>query len=158
MSTSLLSFVFAAMASLAPNQDNTELGTAIAEVVEAGAPLFKDDADRRRTASFLVAVAWRESTFRLNAIGDHGRARCAFQLWSTTRDVLTDAHLCTSIAFERLHESFRVCGPSNALGIYAAGPLGCSMSKARRISADRSALARRIYSAATATLAKESSS
>lgn len=158
MTPALLTFVLAAMSSLAPHSDHVELGTAIADVVDARAPLFKNDADRRRTASLLVAVAWRESTFRLDAIGDHGRARCAFQLWSAPKEVLTDAHLCTSIAFDRLRESFRICGPSNMLGIYAAGSNGCSMPRAKHISADRSALAQRVYAAATATLAKESSS
>lgn len=139
-----LAFALAAMGMLVPRVDHTTLAMSIAGVVESEEPLFRDDADKLRTTSFLVAVAFRESSFRLDAVGDGGRALCAFQLWAAPRAVLSDAVLCTRIAFERLRESIRACGPSNLLGIYAAGPHGCSMPVAKRISRDRQAIAARL--------------
>lgn len=138
---SLAAFVAAAMAVLSPNADTLPLADAITSVVESHEPLFKGDTDKTRTASYLIAVAWRESAFRVDAIGDHGRARCAFQLWAAPKAVLSDPLLCTSIAFDRLAESMRICGPSNPLGIYAVGPKGCRSRTAKRISADRMRLA-----------------
>lgn len=137
----MLPFILAAMALLAPNRDHTELAGAIARVVESEAPLFKDDASKVKTAAFVVVVAYRESSFRLDAIGDGGRARCAMQLWSAPKEVLTDADMCVRIGFDRLRESARICGASNVLGVYASGPNGCSSEAARRISRDRMALA-----------------
>lgn len=146
---SLYTFVLGAMLSLAPGRDHDELAAAVALVAETRPALFADDRDRRKTAALLVAVAFRESSLRLDAVGDGGRARCAFQLWSAPREVLTDAVLCTQIAHDRLRESFKVCGPDNLLGLYAAGPRGCALPKARRISADRLALARRLVGGAS---------
>lgn len=146
----LHSFVLAAMSLLAPNRDHTELASAIATVVETEAPLFRGDEDRSRTAAFMVAVAFREGSLRLDAVGDKGRALCTYQLWRAPREVLTDAHLCTSIAFARLRESMRACGPTNPLGIYAAGPKGCSSKTAERISADRLWLAKHLLATVTA--------
>lgn len=144
---STLAFVTAAMQALVPAVDHTELADAIARRVDAEAPLFKADADRRMTAAFLVAVAYRESSLKLDAIGDHGRARCAFQLWAAPAEVLTDADLCVRIGFERLRESVKVCGAKNLLGLYASGPNGCVSDKARRISNDRLAIAKRLVAA-----------
>lgn len=137
-------WVLAAMTSLAPGRDHTALADAIVTVAEERAPLFVGDADRQRTAALMVAVAFRESSFRNDAIGDKGRARCAFQLWAAPREVLTDPLLCTRIAHERLAESMTICGSKNPLGIYAAGPKGCKSEKAKRISRDRIALAKRL--------------
>lgn len=139
----LSAWILAAMTSLAPGRDHTALADAIATVAEER-PLFRDDTDRIKTASFMVAVAFRESSFKVDAIGDKGRARCAFQLWAAPKAVLTDPLLCTRIASERLEESMRICGPKNPLGIYASGPKGCKSEKARRISNDRVALAKRL--------------
>jgi hypothetical protein len=140
----MLPFILAMLLSLAPKGEHQELAGAIAFVVETQAPLFKGDDDKRRTAAFVVAVAYRESSFVADAIGDHGRARCAMQLWSAPSEVLTDPILCVRIGVDRLRESFRACGPTNVLGLYASGPNGCRSEKARRISADRLALAARL--------------
>ncbi len=143
----MTALILALMLSLAPGRDHTQLADAIAQVVDESAPLFKGDESKQRTAAFLVSVAFRESSFRLNAIGDGGRARCAFQLWAAPAAVLDDAVMCTRIAMQRLRESARICGAGNVLGLYAAGPAGCSSEKARRISRDRLALAGRTLKA-----------
>jgi hypothetical protein len=140
----ILFFIFAAMFTLAPGRDHSELGTAIAKVVLEEPPLFKGDESRIRTASLMTAIAFRESSFRNAAIGDHGHALCAFQLWDTPRDVLTDPELCTRIALQRMRQSIRACGLDNALGIYAAGPEGCSSPHAKRISNDRMSIAMKL--------------
>ncbi len=57
----------------------------------------------------MVVVAWRESAFRANAVGDGGLARCAFQLHGAPRSVLTDLHKCTELAATRLRASALAC-------------------------------------------------
>lgn len=144
--TDLASFVLAASALLAPDRDHTVLASAIAAHVEAEAPLFKDDADKRRTAAYLTAVAFRESSLRLDAVGDHGRSFCAFQIHASsggTPALLTDAGACVAKAFAMLRMSMRVC-PAHPLAWYAEGPSGCSSLRAQRISRDRLALAARV--------------
>lgn len=142
-----LAWILAAMALLAPGRDHTELATAIAERVDADRPLFKDDDDRHRTAALLVAVAFRESSLRLDAVGDHGRSFCAFQIHVSsggTRDLLTDADACVGHAVEMIRQSIRI-DPSHPLAFYARGPRWRS-AEARRISDDRVALAKWLLS------------
>ncbi|HXG69945.1 MAG TPA: hypothetical protein VNJ04_04950 [Gemmatimonadaceae bacterium] len=140
----VLFFILAAMQSLAPGRDHAENATAIATVVLSEPALFRDDESRMRTAAFMVSVAFRESSLRNGAIGDHGNARCMFQLWNAPSGVLTDPELCARIALVRMRESARACGKDNMLGLYAVGPKGCSSEHAKRISRDRRALAERL--------------
>lgn len=142
----VLSFVLAGMNLLAPGRDHAELAGAVARVVEAEAPLFKGDDDRRRTAALVVAVAFRESSLRIDAVGDQGRSFCAFQIHQTsggTRELLTDAGACSRKGFSMLRTSIRVC-PDAPVAWYAAGPRGCESDTARRISSDRMHLAARL--------------
>ena len=132
------------MQSLAPGRDHAAVATDIAAVVLEEPPLFRDDEDRVKTASFLTAIAFRESSFKKDAVGDHGNARCLMQLWNAPVEVMTDARLCVRIGMQRLRESMRACGGENPLGTYAAGVGGCTSEKARRISTDRLWLARRL--------------
>lgn len=142
----LLFFVLGAMASLAPGRSHAELATAIAARVLAEPPLFRGDADRRRTAAYLVAVAFREGSLRLDVVGDHGRSFCTYQIHESsggTRALLTDADACVGTAFAMLRTSMRVC-PSAPLAWYASGPAGCENARAQRISRDRMAVAARL--------------
>lgn len=153
----LRDFVFAAMAFLQPDVDHTELGTAIASVVSAEAPLFTDDDSRERTASLVVAVAFRESSLRLDAVGDQGRSVCAMQIWGGPRSLLSDADACIRTGLAMLRTSFRTC-PKAPIAWYAAGgPNACAIPRAIRISNDRLALARRVHAAATRVLLEASS-
>lgn len=136
------------MNSLAPGRDHMENALAITRVVLEEPPLFRDDESKMKTGAYLVAVAFRESSLKNDAVGDNGRARCLFQLWATSDAVRTDPELCARIALTRLRESARICGASNMLGIYASGPKGCSSETAKRISRDRLALSSKLAKSA----------
>lgn len=144
---SVLPFVLAAMATLAPGRDHEELGSAIAQVVESERPLFAKDTDRRRTAALVVAVAFRESTFVADAVGDNGRSFCALQIHSSSGGsaaLLKDPEACVRKGLEMLRTSLRLC-PKSPIAWYARGPRGCEMPKAQRISRDRMAIAKHLY-------------
>lgn len=140
---SVLPFVLAAMTQLAPGRDHTELGGAIARAVDSNKPLFQNDADHRRTAALLVAVAFRESTFIANVVGDNGSSFCAFQIHRSAGGspaLLVDVDACVRSGMGLLRTSLRVC-PSHPIAWYASGPLGCKNERAQRISRDRMNLA-----------------
>jgi hypothetical protein len=152
-----LAWVLAAMALLAPERDHAELGGAIARVVEAEAPLFRDDEDRKRTAALVIAVAFREGSLGLHVEGDRRAGKptswCSLQInlspgmrtregW-TGEDLRDDAVKCVTVGMRLLRDSLRAC-PRVPLGVYAVGPLGCSDARAARISRDRVALAARL--------------
>lgn len=164
--SALLPFVLAGMAALSPDRDHSTLGAAIAEVVEAERPLFADDDDRRQTASFYVAVLFRESSLDNNAIGDKGASHCAGQIYlpngARTREGWTGAELrgdvtkCLAVVSRMLRASFVACRalpPAERMSLYARG--SCTSETGRRLSRDRFALARRVHTAAAAALAKE---
>jgi hypothetical protein len=156
MST-LFAWVVAASSLLAPTRQHDQLAEAIASRAEAEAPLFKGDDDRRRTSALLVAIAFRESSLRAGAVGDHVAGKptsfCAFQLnlpWGrktaegwTGEDLVEDPHKCVAAAIHMLRISMRVC-PAFPLAWYAAGPSGCANARAQRISRDRMAIAQRL--------------
>lgn len=150
--SALVAFVMTAMASLAPGGDHFVLASAIADEVEAAAPLFADDADRRRTAALVVAVAYRESTFRADAVGDRGRSVCAMQIYGGEAELLEDPARCVRRGLEMLRASVRI-DRENPVAFYARGPRYTS-DHARRISRDRMALARRAHDVAARVLAE----
>ena len=133
------SWVLAAMLLLAPGRDHHVLADAIDRVVAAEAPLFRDDADKRKTSALLVAVAFRESSFR-NDISSKTDDHCAFQVHERP-DLKKNAEDCTRVAIAMLRESFKKC-PEFPIAWYAAGPKGCADARAQRISSDRMTLAR----------------
>lgn len=127
---------------LAPGRDHSELGAAIARVVETEPALFHGDDDRRKTASLVVSVAFRESSLRLDAVGDGGRSICAMQILGGSRDLLTDADACVRTGLSMLRRSARI-DPLNPVSWYARGPRWRA-EEARRISRDRMLLASRL--------------
>jgi hypothetical protein len=155
--SALFSWVLAASSLLAPARDHDRLAEAITSRVEADEPLFKGDVERRRTAALLVAIAFRESSLRADAVGDHvaGKATsfCAFQMhlpWGrktaegwTGAELLEDPAKCVTAAMRMLRISMKVC-PSAPLAWYAAGPAGCQSARAQRISRDRMSIAQRL--------------
>ena len=112
-----------AMRSLAWTSDTDALAAAIAA-----------EAQTWDEVTWAVGVTFRESSNRLNILGDQGRARCAMQLHRAPREVLTDARLCVRIGLQRLRASRELC-PSAPLAAYAGAP--CGSSHADRISRDR---------------------
>ncbi len=138
-------FILAAMNSLAPGRDHTELGGAIARVVLDGKPLFAGDETRIRSAAFLIAVAMRESSLKNDAVGDNGHSVCAMQIYDGPRSYLTDADACVRRGVEMIRESFAACRSlpiEERLALYARGK--CDSAEGRRLSRDRFALAARI--------------
>jgi hypothetical protein len=155
-----LAFVLAAMTAVAPDRDHTELGGAIARVVDASTPLFKEDGDRRKTAALVVAVAFREGSLRANVVGDFVNGAptswCTAQInlspgqktlegW-TGPELRDDPEKCITVSLRMLRQSVRI-DPENPIAFYARGP-GWKSDAARRISRDRMALARRLLKAA----------
>jgi len=136
-----LAFVLAAMLSLAPKRDHAELASAIATAVDESAPLFRDDDDRRRTSALLVAMAFRESTFR-NDVVSKTRDYCAFQI-NRRPDLAKDPLACARVALVMVRESMRVC-PAHPIAFYAEGPGACTSERAQKISRDRMAIAARL--------------
>lgn len=128
-------------ALLAPQRDATRLAEAIDRNLTT--PLFVGDETRVRSAALLTAIAFRESSLNEKAVGDHGKALCAFQLWAVP-EANDDIDLCVSVAIERIRESMKLCPRGNELCLYAAGPRGLTTAadKTRRITSDRFNLAK----------------
>jgi hypothetical protein len=138
---SLQDFVLAAMLQLAPGRDHTETATVIARVVLAERPLFAYDEARRKTAALVVAVAFRESSFR-NDVVSETRDYCLVQIHGRP-DLAQDVDACVRVGITMLRESMRMC-PVHPIAFYASGPGGCTNARAQRISRDRVTLARRL--------------
>lgn len=136
-----LSYILACMLALAGGNPERllALATAIADVVAARGPIFAGPDGARRTVALMVAVAWRESSFRLDALGDHGASVCAYQIWHGPRSLLTDARACVEAGYEHLKRSVAAC-PAHPVAVYARGT--CASEDGRRISADRMRVAR----------------
>lgn len=117
-----------AMRALVPHADS-----ALAEAIVSSGATWDE-------AVWLVGIGYRESAYQLRAVGDQGRARCAYQLHRAPLAVLTDAGLCTRLALHALRASVRLC-PTTPLAAYAGAPCGSDL--ADRISRDRARVARR---------------
>lgn len=123
--------------------ERIELADAIAVAVDEDAPLFHNDVDKLRTLAEHIAVAYRESGLRTDAVGDHGRSFCAFQIHTSSggKEALTkDPLACARAGHALLRQSHRVCR-AFPIAWYAEGPRGCESPRAQRISRDRLALA-----------------
>jgi hypothetical protein len=167
--SALFPWVVAASSFLAPTRHHDQLAEAITNRVEAEEPLFKGDADRRKTSALLVAIAFRESSLRADAVGDHVGGKptsfCAFQVhlpagrttaegW-TAAELLEDPDKCVAAAMRMLRISMKVC-PSAPLAWYASGPAGCESARAQSISRDRMAIAQRLVRDVRVPIAAES--
>ncbi len=164
----LPTFVLAAATYLDPEHDHTEIAAAIATVVAEEPALFRDDEARTRTASLVIAVAWREGSLRRRVHGDcdvktkdgvciaRPHSYCTAQINDSVGG--SEAHnddplLCIRTAVTMLRQSMRGCS-LHPIALYASGPTGCTNERAQRISRDRIALAHRIHKAARVADAK----
>lgn len=99
-------------------------------------------------AQWLAAIAYRESTYRLDVIGDHGASYCAYQIHlprgARTRDglrgedLVEDARACTREALRQLRASLHVCKrlpEAERMALYARG--SCDSERGRKLSRDR---------------------
>lgn len=136
----LVEFVLVCMLHLSPGRYHAPLAIAIARAVDAEPAIFRGDEDKHRTAALMVAVAFRESSFRADIVGDHGHAVCAFQIYDGPKLLLTDTDACAREGLRMLRESAKV-DPTNPVAFYARGPRFRS-EKAQSISRDRMNLAK----------------
>lgn len=142
-----LAFVLAAMNVVVPDADHSELGGAIARVVEAQ-PFTRDDESRRRVASLVVAIAFREGALRTVVLGDHDKSGkphsfCTMQIHDRsggTPALNDDLDLCIGTGLRMLRTSMQMC-PAHPVAFYAEGHGGCTSTRGQRISADRIGLA-----------------
>lgn len=156
----LVHWLLAAMLHLAPNRDHVALANAINSVVQAQAPLFKDDATKQRTAALLTAINFREGSLRPAIKGDKDKAGnftsfCSMQIhlpfgaktaegW-TGEELVEDPVKCITVGMRMLRESMRMC-PKYPVAFYAEGRdiSTCDSSRAQKISNDRMFLAGRL--------------
>lgn len=127
----LFTIILIWMNSLVPNANHTQLAWAIAV-----------NADSFEEASVFTAVAFRESTFQLDAVGDHGRSVCAMQIHNGSKELLTDAIACVARGAAMLRESRKI-DRKNPIAFYARGP-NWTTEEAKRISRDRMRIAKQL--------------
>jgi hypothetical protein len=143
----ILAYVLAYCALLVPQgRDHTAFAVGTAAAIADAEPIFKDDKDKKKTAAFMVAIAFRESSFRTSITGDSGKSFGAFQIhlpfkkktvegWSG-EDILADPEKGARVALRMIRESVKAC-PAHPLAVYAEGGDGCASPRAQRISKDR---------------------
>lgn len=95
----------------------------IAQGIEESKPLFSEP---RKGAALLISLAWFESRFDVNAIGDHGKSFGLYQQQGL--GPINGAKRQTVIAIEQIRKSMRICANRplvEMLGWYAAGGPNC---------------------------------
>lgn len=142
----VVEFVIAGMLLLAPTRDHRTNAAAIATAIAAEPALFKDDASKLKTAALIVAVAFRESSFR-NDVTSKTHDACMMQI-NRRPELAEDPVTCVRVGITMLRESMRMC-PAHPIAFYAEGPRGCDSPRAQRISRDRIALAKWVASKVT---------
>lgn len=109
--------VMGALYKLEPYSPHVPQFAEISEAITQAAnhdPLFPEDKDGcRKTAAILVAVAWFESRFHPNAVGDNGRSFGLFQIQPPTgkvpSNVLLNPRTSAYIAVDLIRQSFTAC-------------------------------------------------
>lgn len=151
------SWVKSAMVTLVPRApwaaSYDEVAKAIADESNEH-PVFSGDDGSRKTAALLVAIAYYESRFRPDAVGDHGRSLGLFQIQPATVSSespfsLTTPREAARVALKLVRTSFHVCRSEaleEQLGWYAAGGNECKEA-GRKKSVWRFHLAARILRA-----------
>jgi hypothetical protein len=138
----LYAICLAWMGYLAPGRDHTVLAQAMTLGVLSSPPLFRGDETREKTLALAVAVAYRESGFVADAVGDGGHSVCAMQIYDGPKSLLSDPAACVETGLRMLRQSIRV-DPDNPVAFYARGP-NYKSEEARRISRDRMVLAKKL--------------
>ena len=137
----ILFWILFAMNTLAPGRSHIVNATAMASVVLDEQPLFKGDSTRVKTAAFLVAIAFRESSLR-NDVHSKTNDHCLMQI-NRRPDLAEDPVMCVRVGVMMIRESMRMC-PDHPLAFYVSGPGGCTNERSQRINNDRLALAKRL--------------
>src|SRR5258708_586939 len=113
------------------------------KIADAIATASEGDA---REAAILVSLAWHESRFKIDAVGDHGQSVGLYQISRSNLSVpssmvLHDPLIATLEARRLVAQSWQIChsySQEYRLGWYAAGGSGC---RGRGASKRRMALA-----------------
>lgn len=124
-----------------------DTAVAIAEVVEANPPLYRNDETRIKTAATLVALARFESVFDVNAWGDRGKGDSHGLYQQQRFGELRDPREATGVAISQIAISLRNCASrpiDERLAWYAAGGDGCSNPAGIAKSRNRMKLARQL--------------
>lgn len=154
----VLEFTTMAMNILAPGLDHSVMSQAMTTVIESEPPIFHDDSYKLRTASLIVAVAYREGTFGLSVIGDCDNSKpgeckgkphsfCTMQINEVMGggpQLNEDPVSCIRLGHRLLRMSAKSC-PSSPVAWYASGPQGCGNNRAQKISKDRMNLAHWVW-------------
>ena len=145
----MLAITAALLAAVLGGRETPQDATAIAEAVEAavGESGPVEGTTEAETVALLLVTADEESGFRMDVVGDAGRAICAMQVWGP-RERLGSVDGCVKAALAAMREGRRLC-PSEPLASYAGG---CNRPAARRISAWRRARARRAVASLAAAI------
>lgn len=117
------------MLMLAPGHDHSALAWAVAS-----------QAHDPEEAALITAIAFRESSFRNDAVGDAGRSVCAMQIHGGDRALLDDPQACVRRGILMLRYS-KLLDASHPVAAYARGSRWRS-AEAQRISNDRVRLAK----------------
>lgn len=152
----LLALTLAMMTSLAPGRDHDVLARAIVSHVESDPRLFANDDDGLRSSGLYVALLFRESSLRNDAVGDGGRSHCAGQVYlpndAKTRegwsgaDLRGDADKCLTVVSRMLRASIGACWAfpvETRLSVYARGR--CDSAEGQRLSRDRIQLGDKLF-------------
>jgi len=95
-------------------------------------PLFKGENGKEKTAVLLISLAWFESRFDPNAIGDKGKSYGLYQQQGMGE--LSDPKVATMVAIQQIKISFRVCinkPLDERLGWYTNGGPDCEKDKTK---------------------------
>lgn len=136
------------MLALSVASANWDLACAIDSVARENPPLFVGDTDRKKTIAVLTAIAWHESNWRIDAVGDNGRSFGAFQRFNGSREYLTNPRLAAVEALRQVRESFRACWSlpvAERLSTYTRGK--CSSVRGQELSRIRMQTAFRMWGA-----------
>lgn len=138
----MIAWVLALMALMqprAPWRDSyAATAAAIATIVEAERPMFEGPRGRERTAALLVSLAWFESTFQPDALGDKGKAHGLYQVHG--HGELADPVEATRVALSLVRMSFVLCRArpiEERLAWYAQGGADCSAPSADALTKSR---------------------
>ena len=130
--------VLAMMIHLQPRVNHDKLARVTAAALIAEPPIFADDDTRLRSAALVVAVMFRESSFRdvTSATNDH----CYMQIHERAD---LDGHPleCIRTGIHMLRDSLTRC---SGIQTFVGAPRGCHDERATKISNDRLALAGRL--------------
>ena len=105
-------------------------------VAEAIADAVRDDPQSpllgsyKNEAQLMLEYAWRESTFRTNAVGDHGSSLGLFQLQRLSKEVAFNPKQSAVIWLQRAHDAYEKCSDNDESDRLAALCSGnCSHGK-----------------------------